>query len=214
MNKDLEQKLIESFSPRIHHAEFQKIHGKKSLLQRRINKYEKCGMEMIEFVNSISPLCVLDLGCGDNQYKSFINNLVGIDLVNKSADIMADITNIPYDDNSVDVAICFGSINFGTEELIELQLLEMKRVLKTGGYAIFRGNMKDHDDSRDIYYGWSNERVHYWTEQLSLTLHEDPSLVTRTDRFGNKKEDWVDKVALKTNTERRSPYRLFWIWKK
>lgn len=209
MNKDLEQKLIDSFLPTVRPADPEKRRNKKFLTDKRINKYEKCGFEMINFVNDMSPLCVLDLGCGYNQYKSFINNLVGIDLVNQSADIIANIENIPYNDNSVDVAICFGSINFGTEQLIEEQLLEMKRVLKPGGYAIFRGNMKDHDDSRDIYYGWNSNRVQYWTEHLNLTLHEEPSLVTRTD-----KENWVDRIAIKTNTESRSPYRLFWIWKK
>jgi ubiquinone/menaquinone biosynthesis C-methylase UbiE len=213
MNDDLAQKLKESFTPPPQRIVL-KENNYDMFLSRRINKYEKCGMDMVNFINGLSPTTVLDLGCGDNQYKSLINNLVGIDLVNTSADIQADITNIPYEDNTVDVAICFGSINFGTHELIEQQLLEMKRVLKPGGYAIFRGNMKDHADSRNIYYGWNDDLVHNWTTTLNLSLHEGPSLITRTDRFGNKKEHWVDKVALKTNTESRSPYRLFWIWKK
>jgi len=215
MNNDLEKKLKESFTPpeRRYQIQYPRL-GKTKFIEKRINKYEKCGMEMIEFVNRLTPSLVLDLGCGDNQYKSLIDNLVGIDLVNDSADIKADITHIPYNDNTADVVICFGSINFGTTELIEKQLLEMQRVLKPGGYAIFRGNMKDHSDSRNIYYGWSTDLVHSWTEELNLTLCSGPELITRTNRFGDKKENWVDKVALKTNTESRSPYRLFWIWKK
>jgi len=213
MNEDLEKKLKESFTPPSHRR-LRRKDNYDIFLSRRINKYEKCGMEMVNFVNGLTPSVVLDLGCGDNQYKSVINNLTGIDLVTEYADIKADITNIPYKDITVDVAICFGSINFGTHQLIEQQLLEMQRVLKPGGYAIFRGNMKDHSDSRNIYYGWSNDLVHSWTEELNLTLYSGPELITRTDRFGNKKENWVDKVALKTNTESRSPYRLFWIWKK
>jgi ubiquinone/menaquinone biosynthesis C-methylase UbiE len=215
MNEDLEKKLKESFTPPDRRYQIQQPRlGNTKFTEKRINKYEKCGMEMVNFVNSLSPSVVLDLGCGDNQYKSVIDNLVGIDLITEYADIKADITQIPYDDNTVDVAICFGSINFGTRELIEQQLLEVKRVLKPGGYAIFRSNMKDHSDSRNIYYGWSAELVNSWTEQLNLTLHTAPELITRTNRFGDKKENWVDKVALKTNTEPRSPYRLFWIWKK
>jgi len=186
----------------------------ENFLRRKIHKYEKCGLETIDFVNNRNPILVLDLGCGDNQYKNFINNLIGIDIVNEAADIKGDITNIPFDDNSADVVLCFGSINFGDEHLIRNQLLEVRRVLKDGGYAIFRGNMKDHIDTKDIYYGWSTEKVMAWTEEINMMLHEGPVQITRTNWRGEKNLDWTDRMAQRSNTEKRTPYRLFWIWKK
>jgi ubiquinone/menaquinone biosynthesis C-methylase UbiE len=181
---------------------------------RKIHKYEKCGPETIDFVNNLNPNLVLDLGCGDNQYKNFIKNLTGIDIINESADINADILNIPFESNSADAVLCFGSINFGTEDLIRKQLLEMKRVLKHEGYAIFRGNMKDHNDIKDIYYGWSAEKINYWTQELNMKLHDGPVQITRTTRNGDKNLNWTDRMAQRSNTEKRTPYRLFWIWKK
>lgn len=182
--------------------------------KRKIHKYEKCGIETIEFVNNLNPALVLDLGCGDNQYRMFIKNLIGIDIVNDAADIKADIITIPFDNNSADVVLCFGSINFGSEDIIRKQLSEVTRVLRVGGYAIFRGNMKDHNDIKDIYYGWSPEKVIAWTEQINMTLHEGPVQITRTNRRGEKNLDWTDRMAKRSNTEKRTPYRLFWIWKK
>jgi len=186
----------------------------KEFSKGKIHKYEKCGTETIEFVNSLNPLLVLDLGCGDNQYKNFIKNLIGIDLVNDAADIKTDISVIPFDDNSADVVLCFGSINFGDRSVIQKQLLEVTRVLKQGGYAIFRGNMKDHNDIKDMYYGWNAEKIAAWTEELNMTLHEGPVQITRTNRQGEKDLDWTDRAAKRSNTEKRTPHRLFWIWKK
>ena len=213
MDNRLQEKLTESFTPPEQRKAQLEKEGEE-FWQRRLNKFERCGKETIDFINALDPTLVLDLGAGDNQYKPHIKNLIGIDLVNDRADIKADISALPYDSETVDAAICFGSINFGDEALIETQLKEMYRVLKPNGYAIFRGNMRDHEDSRNIYYGWSEELVHYWTEKLNLTLTSGPEIVTRTNKWGKKRLDWVDKVALKTNSEQRSPYRLFWIWKK
>lgn len=182
--------------------------------KRLINKWERCGMDTINFVKSLSPTLVLDLGCGENQYKHYIPNLVGIDLVNELADIKSDISTIPYDDNVADVVLCFGSINFGDSKLIETQLLEMYRVLKPGGYAVFRVNTDTNHDTRNIYYGWTPELANYWTEKLNLQYGQEPITIVRTNTNGQPNLNWVDKTNLKIGATPRTPYRLFWIWKK
>ena len=58
-------------------------------------------------------ISTLDVGCGDNQFKKYMQNgsFIGLDLYNKNADLRVDIldyvTPIKYD-----LIICFGSINF------------------------------------------------------------------------------------------------------
>lgn len=58
-------------------------------------------------------ISTLDVGCGDNQFKKYMQNgsFIGLDLYNKNADWRVDIldyvTPIKYD-----LIICFGSINF------------------------------------------------------------------------------------------------------
>jgi len=186
----------------------------KSLKRRPhdINKFEKCGIETIERINKLNPSLVLDLGCGDNQYKDHIQNLVGIDIANRRADIKADISHLPYNDETVDACLCYGSINFGDDITIEHQLLEMKRVLKKNGIAVFRGNMNEHGD--DMYYGWNEMLVQYWSDTLDLKLIVQPTIIHRLKKDGSIDHDWVDRVSEKTGMNHRTNMRLFWIWQK
>jgi len=179
-----------------------------------INKFERCGAETISRINKLNPSLVLDLGCGKNQYKPYIKNLVGIDLVDKGADIIADISNLSYDDETVDACLCYGSINFGNDDTIEKQIKEMKRVLKKNGIAVFRGNMNEHDS--EAYYNWTKELVHKWTEHFNFTFIVEPTLINRLKKSGQINENWKDRVSKRSNGElnRRSTQRLFWIWQK
>lgn len=183
----------------------------KSPMQN-INKFQKCGDETIEIINNLNPDLVLDLGCGDNQYKNHIKNLVGIDLVNPRADIIGDISNLKCESASVDAVLCYGSINFGSADTIEKQLKEMLRVLKPGGLAVFRGNMNE--QGNEIYYGWSKEKVYFWTDYFKIDLHTGPEIVYRLKRNGTIDHNWDDQVAAKTGYAHRSIARLYWIWKK
>lgn len=183
-------------------------------IKRQLNKFEKCGDYTINFINNLNPKLVLDLGCGDNQYKRFIKNLVGIDLFGEQADIIQDIGILPYDNNTVDAIICFGSINFGDESLIQVQLQEVYRVLKNGGFVIFRGNMKDHNDDQNLYFGWSKEKVKFFSDYFNLEIIEGPDKITRTYPDGTLNTHWKDLRMSQINQPERTPYRLFWIWKK
>jgi SAM-dependent methyltransferase len=213
MNKTLHSEIQRTFSLHAENKDAIVKEGSK-YWNRVINKWERCGMDTINFVNELSPALVLDLGCGENQYKHYIPNLIGIDLVNELADIKSDITKIPYDDNVADAVLCFGSINFGDTALIETQLLEMYRVLKPGGYAVFRGNTDTNHDTRNIYYGWTTDLVNFWTKKLNLQYHQEPITIVRTHTDGRLNLDWVDKNNLRIGATPRTPYRLFWIWKK
>jgi len=196
--------LNDSIKKIFHRTDFRKFH---------YNKYEKCGDETIELINSMNPDLVLDLGCGDNQYKDHIKNLIGIDIANKSADIMADISHLPYNDETVDACLCYGSINFGDDITIEHQLLEMKRVLKKQGIAVFRGNI--HESDMLPYYIWSEEKVKYWTERFNFDLLVQPIIVRRMKRGRKEVNDkWKDRIATEAGASPRSIERLYWIWRK
>jgi SAM-dependent methyltransferase len=178
---------------------------------QNINKFQKCGDETIKLINDLNPNLVLDLGCGDNQYKHHIKNLVGIDLVSSRADIIGDISYLNFPNESVDACLCYGSINFGNEELINKQLCEMFRILKPGGLAVFRGNMNEQEN--EIYYGWSKEKVYFWTDYFNVALHTEPDIVYRLKKNGCINYSWDDQVAAKTGYAHRSITRLYWIWK-
>jgi ubiquinone/menaquinone biosynthesis C-methylase UbiE len=177
------------------------------------NKFEKCGDETIQLINSMNPQLVLDLGCGDNQYKEHIKNLVGIDIVNTKADILSDISSLSYEDNSVDACLCYGSINFGDDKLIEIQLKEMNRVLKSGGISVFRGNT--HISDMIPYYIWTEEKIKYWTNYFNFTLQVEPIIIRRLKRDGKSiNNKWRDRASEQAGVKPRSIERLYWIWRK
>ena len=98
----------------------------KNRQRQRPYKWERI-KEDLELINSLNPNLVLDLGCGDNRYKSLVKNLIGIDIAyDPNADIVGDFTTLDFEDNSVDAIIAYGSINFGDEELIIKQLQKLK----------------------------------------------------------------------------------------
>jgi ubiquinone/menaquinone biosynthesis C-methylase UbiE len=177
------------------------------------NKFEKCGDETIQLINRMIPDLVLDLGCGDNQYKEHIINLIGIDITNDRADIITDISSLPYEDNSVDACLCYGSINFGDDNLIHTQLTEMNRVLKNGGISVFRGNI--HKSDMIPYYIWTEEKIYYWTKKFNFVLQVEPTIIRRLKRDGKGINDkWRDRASEQAGVSPRPIERLYWIWRK
>ena len=50
-------------------------------------KFKYSGLSIIDEVNAMKPRAVIDIGCGYNEFKGKIDNLIGIDPYNKKADI-------------------------------------------------------------------------------------------------------------------------------
>lgn len=192
------------------------IYNEKSKNNERLfnRPYKWQGIkEDIKLINSLGPNLVLDLGCGDNRYKSLVDNLIGVDIAEKpEVDIVSDFTNLEFEDNSVDAIIAYGSINFGDEDLITQQLQEAKRVLKDKGIICFRGSTT----TRDFMYCWTEERCKYFTEKFNFKLVKKPKTVYRLNGNGNIKTDWKDGRAInyKGLDNSRELSRLSWTWLK
>lgn len=105
---------------------------------------------------------VLDVGCGVNQYKNIIPNLVGIDPAFDEADVKCTIEEYQTD-QLFDVAFCFGSINFGSRETIINQIAKTVSLLKPTSRIYWRTNPaeKDHADNSAMkdfsFYPWTND---------------------------------------------------------
>jgi SAM-dependent methyltransferase len=185
--------------------------SKEIFLNRVVEKYEPNGKTMITEINNSNPSLVIDLGCGVNQYKTLINNLVGVDIIGCREDIIADISDLSmyFKDGSADVVLALGSINFGTDEVIEKQLKEVKRLLKPGGVAYFRANQNDHDPNHEgklYYYEWSKDRVVEWADKLKFEIISD--VVIKEGRQGV-----LDRMNKEFVSKQRSKTRLFWKWR-
>lgn len=102
---------------------------------------------------------VLDVGCGFNEFRSRMSNLIGIDPANDLADVKISIEHYKPT-NKFDVAFCLGSINFGEHIKIVSQIACVINCLKPQARIYWRCNpgLADHnnDQCRDIdFYPWT-----------------------------------------------------------
>lgn len=108
--------------------------------QPRTEIYQYTGWNVVDTINKANPKAVLDVGCGFNQFKARIPNLVGIDAYNNSADYMVDILDYAVPDNTYDHVIVFGSINFGTFDDIDKRFKKVIALTAPNGTIYVRAN--------------------------------------------------------------------------
>jgi hypothetical protein len=122
-----------------------------------IEKYPRSGFNLAKEVSDSER--VLDVGCGHNPFKGMIKNLVGIDPAFEEADFHGTIEEYQSDE-LFDVAFCLGSINFGNEAKIRLEIEKIISLLKPNGRIYWRCNpaRADHDSEKceEInFFNWS-----------------------------------------------------------
>lgn len=120
-------------------------------------KYKYSGLSIIDEINDMNPEAVIDIGCGYNEFKGKIKKLIGIDPYNDKADLKVSIEEFKSD-KKFDVAICLGSINFGSSQKIINEMKTVVDLVKDDGLIYFRVNPgKQHNspESKWInFYDW------------------------------------------------------------
>jgi len=132
----------------------------------------------ISTVDRIGPdETVLDVGCGDNIFKShFGDRLVGIDPINPAADFRVSIDEYILQ-GQFDHALCYGSVNFGSRVDIERQVRKVVQCVKPGGRIHWRMNpgLYDHgrpgQESLDLF-PWSSENAYDMARRNSCDVEE------------------------------------------
>lgn len=144
----------------------------RNVWQPRTGEYEHTGWTLVDEVNALNPQSVLDVGCGYNQFKGRIQNLIGIDPYNTSADYEVDILHYKVKPESHDVILALGSINFNSREDIEERFAHCVSLLKSGGKFFLRAN-PGHTHPTGPYvdiFNWSFEVVSEFADTYNLTL--------------------------------------------
>ena len=104
-----------------------------------MKKWKYSGLSLINEVNNLKPRAVLDVGCGYNEFKGKIDNLIGIDPYNDLADL--EVGTLEYKtDQKFDVILCLGSVNFGSRDKIIAEVGRCVDLLAEGGTMFFRVN--------------------------------------------------------------------------
>ena len=128
---------IHALAEQIDRAVLKNYFGK--VWQPETKKFKYSGLAIIDEVNAMKPDNVIDIGCGYNEFKGKIDNLIGIDPYNDRADII--VHTLDYKpDVEYDVAICLGSVNFGSSDKILGELENVVDMVKSGGFLYFRVN--------------------------------------------------------------------------
>jgi len=152
--------------------------------QPETKKFKYSGLSIIDEVNAMRPREVIDIGCGYNEFKGKIDNLTGIDPYNNRADIETSVIDYKTD-TKYDVAICLGSINFGSTDKIIEELTAVVNLTSPSGLIYFRvnpGRQHDAPESKWInFYDWDPVFISNIARYLDcrlVTLRQDTG-----DRF-------------------------------
>jgi len=136
----------------------------------------------------------LNLGSGDSSFPGFIS----VDLYDETADVRADICELPFDSNSVDEIVAYQVIEHVPYQKSKDMFSEMYRVLKKGGTAtietpdidvvamsILEDGLQDkwiYSLVGEYYRPWDKERYQDW-ENVAAAIHRNPWNYERLEWF-------------------------------
>jgi SAM-dependent methyltransferase len=138
-----------------------------------IKKWKYSGLTLVDEVNSLKPRAVLDVGCGYNEFKGKIDNLLGIDPYNDKADLQ--VSTLEYrTTQKFDVIMCLGSINFGSRDKIIAEIGKCVDLLDNGGTMFFRVNpgvQHNKPEAKWIeFFGWNVPFIIELSEMFNLEV--------------------------------------------
>ena len=138
-----------------------------------MKKWKYSGLQLIDQVNDLNPRAVLDVGCGGNEFKNKIHNLIGLDPYNHNADYQIDLMDFrPME--KFDVILALGSINFGGQNKIIAEVSKCVNMLEEGGMMFFRVNpgiQHNKPEAKWIeFYAWNVPFIIELAEMFNLKV--------------------------------------------
>jgi SAM-dependent methyltransferase len=162
---------LEDYSEAIDEASLERYFSK--YWHNDMKKWKYSGLALIDEVNSLKPRKVLDVGCGYNEFKGKIDNLVGIDPYNDKADLK--VSTLQYKtDEKYDVILCLGSVNFGSKDNIIAEVGRCVNLLADDGVMFFRVNPGLSHDKTEAdwieFYAWNVPFIIELAEMYKLKI--------------------------------------------
>jgi len=132
---------------------------------------------------------VIDVGCGNNEFKPLVKNLLGIDLINPKADIIIDIDSFETSEK-FDVALCLGSIQYGDTNDIKRQIKKVVSLLNPVCRIYWRTNTGTRDHKNDLvqlvpYYDWTIDKHYAFAEEFNFKVD-----FVAEDLYGRLYAEW------------------------
>ena len=141
--------------------------------QPQTKKFKYSGLKLIDEINFLKPDNVIDLGCGYNEFKGKIKNIIGLDPYNPKADICSTILNFKTTEK-YDIALCLGSINLGSTDKIVAEVAKAVEITNPNGLLYFRvnpGHSHEAVESNWIsFYNWTPNFIINIATLLNVTI--------------------------------------------
>lgn len=108
------------------------------------NKWNIRGQALVDRLQAMQAedpdLTILDMGCGVNEYKKYLNNVTGVDPYREEADILAKQSEFDPQGQTWDVIICFGPMNWYTYDEQYRNMKKLKECLSPNGLLLWSHN--------------------------------------------------------------------------
>ena len=146
------------------------------------NKWNIRGQALVDRLQAMQAdnpnLTILDMGCGVNEYKKYLNNVTGVDPYREEADILAKQSDFDPQGQTWDVIICFGPMNWYTYDEQYRNMAKLKECLAPNGLLLW-----SHNHNYYKLFQPDAEHAHTW-------LHGDLSDAQRNSAFFFVDRDW------------------------
>lgn len=111
---------------------------------------------------------ILDVGCGKNLFKPLFPNLIGIDPLRDEADYKVSIQDFQSAE-LFDVALCLGSVHFGTEEEIKPIISKVVSFLKPTSRIYWRTPVTV---NQQFQFMWTYEKHKTISAEMGYTVND------------------------------------------
>ena len=189
--------------------------------------------DFIDTINSYKPNKVLDFGCGANQYKNKIHNLVGIDKTPgpfvDHVGTYAKLRDV-FESETFDIALVLSSVN--TVKDIDETMQILYNWIKPNGYIVMRvRNDFDFVRSQNEYLKWDARTISDLSRKFHLGFHKPVQLVYETleelstvrlqsilrvrKPEGHRRHvlmNELDRRQRNIKTKTRTPINAHWVW--
>ena len=123
-------------------------------------------------INDLNPTLVVDAGCGKNQHKPHIKNLIGIDASpHPEVDICSTILDANIVPGSVDAVLALGSLQYLSPEYVSDNIERIVTWLRPGGLIEMRVAVRREDQNQF----WTEEFRREMTEKYNLEYLQEPN---------------------------------------
>lgn len=168
-------------------------HAEDSYFSRVINRRKQYAFEMIRSLPDLKIGKVLDIGCGSGVYmEEFFAmgfDCHGIDISAEMVETckkrlraaefpdrvhlyQGEVEHLPFKDNEFDLVICIGVLGYLLRD--EKALVEIKRIVKPGGYLLV--NLTNMYSSSDADYVWRKNLKALLSGSKAASDHPDYAL--------------------------------------